>query len=246
MSVHTSPRRIWLAIALYGTWLPGLVEAQSPLVSPAEIATPLTIVAPEFPANSSAKPAGTRVEVVGTVIANGEFEPTSILADAGEEQFAEAVRNVLRWWKFVPAIDLKRCAPTAAPSRFEVWFEGSDSSSHGFFLSFPKVAATMQAIQYTSIDAPGITYPRKFIGIEGEVRVLYLVDPEGRVKSAIVRSSTPYGAFDEVVLAAARETTVTWKDPKPASDLCLERTHQFCMQWRRETKVEFDRCRDQR
>ena len=72
------------------------VVAQSELVAAPRAAKPLTIATPTFPPSSSAPASGIRVDTAGTVLANGEFKPTSIASDGAEHKFVEAVANVVR------------------------------------------------------------------------------------------------------------------------------------------------------
>ncbi|WP_375138839.1 energy transducer TonB family protein [Piscinibacter defluvii] len=158
------------------------------------------------------------------------------------EPFAASVREALKWWRFVPAVDRSRCEPNRSTAAFAVWFEGTSDSPKVYF-SFPKSADSVFRPSVLSIDAPTVRYPQKLIGIEGQVRVLRLIDPSGNVKSAAVRSSTPYGAFDSAVLKAARNTKVRWGDPAPSQDLCVEQTYQFCMSRRIDATAEFEACK---
>src|SRR5882672_7043392 len=165
--------------------LPLAAVAQSALVEAQPLATPLTVVAPAFPPNMSAPASGVRVDVVGTVLANGEIKPTSITADNEQRPFVDAVIDVLRWWRFVPAIDKQRCAPKDSESRFSIWFEGSAATPKIYF-SFPKreTASDGGSNWVESIRAPKVEYPIDLLGVEGQVQVLYLVSPDGKVKSA--------------------------------------------------------------
>jgi len=204
--------------------------AQSELANVFGPVRPITVAAPAFPAGSSAPAPGVRVDVVGTVSVNGEFKPTAIASDGeDQERFVNAVSEVLRWWRFVPAVDMTLCVPKEEQSKFSIWFEGSDAAPR-VFVSYPtRSAAPVQPpVAAESIYLPEITYPRNLLGVEGQVQVLHLISPEGKVKSATVRSSTPYGAFDSVVLNAARRIRVTWKEPRPTTDVCAERAYVFC------------------
>lgn len=244
--LHKLKLRPTLAAALLSIAGGRCAMAQSPLVIPVPSATALTIVAPEFPPDTSAGAAGARVDVEGAVLADGRFEFSAIRAEPGMERFAAAVQDVLKWWRFVPAIDGDACAPMTSHSRFAVWFEGS-SAAPKVFVSLPKPAeSVLRQTFVASFDAPSAKYPEKFFGVEGEVRVLRKVDPAGRVKAVAVRSSTPYGAFDGVVVAAAKRTRVTWNDPKPERDVCVEQVYRFCMQWKGDVRVGFNECNEAR
>jgi TonB family protein len=243
LAIPLRRRWTWLAFALLIAMVPAIGLAQPPLVGASEAATPLTVVAPEFPASASAGASGTRVDVAGTIFADGKFDPITIKTDPGQEQFASAVADVLKWWRFVPAIDPQLCAPKQTPSEFAVWFEGSAASPKVFF-SFPKSGKVDERPTGGSLKGPEVEYPRQLLGVEGQVRVLYLATAEGKVLSAVARSSTPYGMFDDVVLAAARQSTIVWKEPKRVENGCAEAVFQFCMAERKHAKVKFGECRE--
>ena len=179
----------------------------------------------------------------GVVLADGTFEAVDVETQAGMEPFAASVRDVLTWWRFVPAVDHVACVPKRSEAAFAVWFEGSEASPRVFF-SFPQVTnRSSQPPKVESFDAPTVRFPKKLLTIEGQVRVLRLVDPAGEVISAAIRSSTPAGAFDEIVLAAARKTKVTWSEPRPTERMCVEQAYQFCMSREADARISFDRCR---
>jgi hypothetical protein len=75
--------------------------------------------------------------------------------------------------------------------------------------------------------------------------VLLLADPQGVIKSASARSSTPYGAFDEVALAAARQSRLIWESAPP-DDRCVQVKYVFCMEEKRGVRVRLEECHDGR
>jgi hypothetical protein len=126
-----------IVVAIDAAALARVCIAQPALEEPVETARPVTVVAPSFPAGAVADPPGVTVVVDGMVQINGSFAPTAIKAAPGQEHFAAAVSDVLRWWRFVPAIDSAKCAPMATPAQLKIWFEGSAAAPKVFF-SFPK------------------------------------------------------------------------------------------------------------
>jgi TonB family protein len=66
------------------------------------------------------------------------------------------------------------------------------------------VQVTADKLKRTRYVAP--EYPRQALAkdLRGEVRLMYTIDVEGRVKDAAVTASNPAGVFDEVALAAVR------------------------------------------
>lgn len=99
-----------------------------------------------------------------------------------------------------------------------------------------------ESLPYESVEGPEPWYPNELQReVEGEVTAIMRVAPSGEVLSAAVRSSRPYGAFDESVLAAAKRTRVIWKTPGPSAPVCTERTYQFCFDG--PVRVPFWQCR---
>jgi TonB family protein len=217
-------------------------HAQSELSEPPALARPITVVAPAFPRDATARPSGTRVDVVGTVMVNGEFKSDSIVAEDSDQRFADAVADVLRWWRFVPAADKLKCAPMEVRSNFSIWFEGSDKAPK-VFVSFPPVpaASKQKSPMRASIQAGKVPFvPKKLLNMEGQVEVLYLIAPNGDIKSIKVLSSTPSGAFDSLALEAASKTRLVWSAPGPTEDVCAGQTYTFCVD--RDVALPFSGC----
>ena len=163
------------------------------------------------------------MDVTGTVRANGTFEPATITSEGDQAPYIAAVAGAVKWWQFLPATDRERCVPTDATAKLSVWFEGSAAEPRIFVSQpRPKPAAPLPSFAITSpkFDASG--------RVEGRVRVLMLLSPEGRVTSAQILSSEPRGHFDADVLRAARRTTVTWSVP-PSRDVCVQREYLICL-----------------
>jgi hypothetical protein len=214
-----------LALCLIALGSPAVQAQSGALEAMPREATPQTVVVPEFPAGAGTAPAeGVRVDVTGTVRADGSFEPLSISAEGGHAPFVAAVTSVVKWWRFLPAVDEALCAPVDAAFKLAVWFEGSAAQPR-IFVSQPAAKPKAEPPPFESIRDQRLTFNGS---VEGQVRVLMLVTPEGRVKSAQVRLSDPPGYFDKVVLGAARRTLVTWKSPVPVRDVCVQREYAMC------------------
>lgn len=200
-------------------------RGQSATLETPQDATTLLVVTPEFPAGATAPPGGVRVDVSGLVRADGSFEPHAITAEGQPDAYVAAVTGVVRLWHFLPAVDRARCVPIDAPAKLAVWFEGSAAQPR-IFVSQPSARLPADPPPYESVWDRKLSYTGT---VEGRVKVLLLVSPEGRVKSAQVRSSEPRGFFDAAVLRAARRTLVTWKSPAPERDVCAQREYRMCL-----------------
>lgn len=202
---------------------PSTVFAQPDTFQSPGDALALIVVTPTFPAGATAPPGGVRVDVTGTVRADGTFEPASITSEGDQAPYIAAVAGAVTWWQFLPAIDRERCAPTDATAKLSVWFEGSAAEPR-IFVSQPRPKPVEPWPAFT------ITSPKWNASgrVEGRVRVLMTMSPEGRVTSARILSSEPRGHFDADVLRATRRTTVTWSVP-PSRDVCMQREYLICL-----------------
>jgi TonB family protein len=220
-------------------------DALVPIAGPAP-AIPTTVVAPTFPADAVAPKEGVRVDVVGMVHLDGHFEPKSVTVSAGFDHFAQAVSDVLQWWRFVPAIDSRECRARSEQFSMAIWFEGSTKDPH-IFLALPKrengTPKTGFEPLVESFFSPEMDYPHEVGRLEGEVQVLLLFTGSGQVTSVSVLSSTPYGAFDSAVLSNARQTTVRWKEPQPIAPICASRTYRFCSEGAGRQRAPFTGCK---
>lgn len=236
--LDTSPRRhrlhgplitrllgVALPLAMLATLAAPAALAQSAVLEAPGDATALTIVTPEFPPAATAPPTGIRVDVSGTVRADGSFDPQAITSDGEQAPFIAEVARVIKWWRFLPAVDNERCAPIDSPSRVSIWFEGSAAEPR-IFVSQPPPKPKKEPPPFESIWDPKWSFSGT---VEGQVRVLLLLSPEGRVKSTQVRSSSPPGYFDAAVQRAARRTIVTWRAPGPGRDHCAQREYRMCL-----------------
>jgi TonB family protein len=225
-------RRVLLVAAAVLTSHAWPAESPFSIVARSRNAQPVTLVAPDFPRDAVAPGEGVRVDVRGTVMPDGSLTDYTAVAPEGQSVFAAAVREVIPWWRFIAGVDVNTCSVQAKPVELAISFEGS-SQAPRVFVSYPRerledAMAPIGSLVET-VDAPTIKYPRKLMGVEGRVQVLYRIEANGQVAAASVLSSTPYGAFDEVVLASARRTRFTWRAQTPPSPVCGLRTFTFCM-----------------
>jgi TonB family protein len=219
-------------LVAFGSVTPAMGQPDVELLTKSRVARPVTIVPPEFPQGPQAPEGGIRVDVRGSVLLDGSLAPLEIRAQSGLERFAEAVQLVLKWWRFVPALDADACLPRIAEVAFAVWFEGSHQQPR-VSLSYPSGGEDQptppELMPLESLEAPSIAYPRRLMEVEGKVRALLRIDASGQVASASILSSTPYGVFDELVLRNARQTSAKWKSSAVPQPICVLRPYMFCM-----------------
>src|SRR5258708_10685316 len=171
---------------------PALVNENSSL------AKPLLIVTPEYPKNASPDKKHVEVRVRGRVTATGDFATADFSAGEGEEDFVQAVREVLPKWRFIPAIDRGECKAKEYDATLFVWF---DMKSDG-----PAISASMPPKDAALPKREGEAAPTKFprrkwtpsmyypvdarrAGIEGTVIALLKVNKSGDVQVNILAYS---------------------------------------------------------
>lgn len=218
--------------------------AEPELTIPPRAATPVAVITPDFPAGATLPAGGVRVDVEGTVAPDGRFLARSLRTEGDFPNFVAAVAEVLPGWRFEPAVDEQACAPVASASHLSVWFERSDSAPR-ILVSRPTDESTpMPLPAYTLGRAPRIDYPFGMEGVEGGVKVLIQVRPDGGVASVKVRTSFPPGAFDHTAVSHAARTRVMWDDAEPEGNLCLQREYVFCFEG--PPRVPYSKCRVRR
>ncbi|GAP37609.1 hypothetical protein ISF6_3554 [Piscinibacter sakaiensis] len=203
--------------------LPAAAQRAGPLEPPGD-AVPLTVVQPVFPAGAGAPPGGVRVEVSGTVRADGRFEPATVRADPGVEAYGDAVRAVVGSWGFLPPVDEARCVPTDGAVQLSVWFEGSAAAPR-VYVSRPPPAPRPPVPVVETLQR---TLPTLHDGVEGWVIVLSKLAPDGGILGTAVRASSPRGLLDEAVLGIARRQRHRWTVQAPEVPACLQQQFVVC------------------
>jgi TonB family protein len=207
-------------------------------------AKPITIIVPKVP-TGPIPVGGVKVDIVGRVQLDGALKPESVVAPDGHERFAEAVSEVLNLWRFEPAADYDMCVPKEVPIQLSLWFEGT--------VEDPQIAVTLPKRPQTELvntrilsqRSPPLQYPTNMLGIEGRVKVLIRIAPEGDVLSATVLSGTAGGGFDYVARRAAAAMVFKWKDA-PDKPYCVVKTFQFCMGRADQVRFPFADCTSDR
>lgn len=94
----------------------------------------LVLVAPEYPKAPMARGEMAIVTVTGTIQTDGRLEDLRIEAEAPNDTFAAATREVARLWRLQPRIVTPQCGATESPGRVTLWFEieqGQPKVSYG-------------------------------------------------------------------------------------------------------------------
>lgn len=211
---------------------PEFVESPRP-------ARPLFVVPPEFPSNVDELKEPQIVEVVGTILKSGELK---VRAVSGDQAFATAVTDVLKWWRFGPAVE--DCRVMDGEIFVQVSFSGSTDDPH-IFVSTPKRqspdrnAEILSTFQWSKRQSPN--WPLSGGAREGEVRLLYKLLPSGSIGDVSIYSSFPPGAFDDEAIFAVKRWKVTWRNEAPTDPICMEQLMKFC-QRERDRRVSIVGC----
>lgn len=165
-------------------------------------ARPLLIVPPEFPKGIAGDAPSIEIRVEGTVGLDGSFKSPVFTTPEGREAYVQAIKNVITYWRFRPALDLERCKPRESKSVLNVYFETKDGKP-SISVSSPLGEKSAQALAGRRlVHKPKINFPDAAYsgGIEGSVELLIEVDRDGYVVGNTVLSSLPNRLFGQSVL----------------------------------------------
>lgn len=198
------------------------------LTSP-RVAQPLQIITPEFPKEAGQLDHEIDVEVVGTIKLSGEMAVNRVTTEPGAEAFATAVSDVIRFWRFQPAVDDAECAPIEGAYRAIVSFAGNPAD--------PQISVATPHVEARASDGPRFewvrqTAPQWPVRVsqrnDAEVRVLMKVTPEGTTKDARVLTGYPAKLFDGRAVLATTVWKVKWIGDPPARPVCTQVRFIFC------------------
>jgi TonB family protein len=213
-----------VAITLFASWA-AAAAAQLPTIAadasrkPYYVpGAPVVIASPDYPAAALAAGTTAQVEVAGTVQADGGFVPKRVAGSSGA--FEQSVREVLKFWRFIPAMDAGTCGFREHEAAYRVWFE-IDAGK-------PKVSVSMVP---RSADAPAWflappqlpradarrspEYPRSMIrqNVAYAILVAYVpVRRDGSTGEVTTLPGTHHPDFEAATIAALRE----WRFDPPA------------------------------
>ena len=201
---------------------------------------PILLVAPDIPKRDPADKWPIEIRVSGTVNELGTLDSAAFSPVEGNERYIQAIKEVLSFWRFRPAIDNKLCAPVASTGVVLVWFEEKDGKP-SVSVSTPKISSEPEANK-AAIATPRVTmkirpkveYPTdaRRVGMEGSAELLFQVSPQGEVIQTKLLYAVPDKIFGDEALRGARRTqfSLSAAADAPAKNLCVLLPISFCLQ----------------
>lgn len=201
---------------------------------------PILLVAPDIPKRDPADKWPIEIRVSGTVNELGTLDSAAFSPVEGNEKYIQAIKEVLSFWRFRPAIDGKLCAPATSTGVVLVWFEEKDGKP-AVSVSVPKISserevnkATAGTSRLTLKVRPKVEYPSdaRRAGMEGSAELLFQVNPQGEVIQTKLLYSVPNKIFGDEAIRGARRTqfSLSAAGDAPEKNLCIIIPFFFCLQ----------------
>jgi TonB family protein len=231
------------ALLLFLVSVSTLLFAQSdPRVTDAEdkYIRPILLVVPDIPKRDTADKLSIEIRVSGTVSDLGVLDSAEFSPSEGNEKYISAIKEVLPYWRFRPAVDDKLCAPVASSGVILVWFEEKDGKP-SVSVSVPKSSSeretnkpAVSASRVTFKVRPKVDYPSdaRRVGMEGSAELLFQVNPQGEVIQTKLRYSIPNKIFGDEAIRGARRAqfSLSAAGDVPEKNLCIVLPISFCLQ----------------
>lgn len=206
------------------------------------MARPTFIVVPDLPVGDAPSRYPTTVEVRGTISTNGRMESFKIQARDGDDVFASAVAEVVKLWRFQPALAVEGCELEASEAVLKLIFQLENGKPQ---LALPKFERTSKRVEGKAPDRP----PRKFFfvkrpvveyptdarrkGVEGSAMVIASVDVDGNFHNPTVVYSSPVRSFGAAMVEALSSGRMNAVDANEEPDrnrrICVQLPSKFCL-----------------
>ena len=200
---------------------------------------PTLIVPPTFPKSEPADRLLFEIRVSGSVSVEGVLEAPDFSPIEGNEKFINAIKDVLSFWRFRPAIGKETCMPVVSTGVVLVWFEEKDG--------IPSVSVSMPKWPSASgaADAKPKNFPRVIVnrakpeypssarraGIEGFAELLFNVNHQGEVLQTTVLYSIPNKIFGDAAIAGSRwvRFSAGAPDDDVKKNVCILMPFKYCL-----------------
>lgn len=204
---------------------------------------PILLVAPDIPKRDPTDKWPIEIRVSGTVNPLGALEGAEFSPSEGAEKYILAIKEVLPFWRFRPAVDDELCAPVASAGSVLVWFEDK-AGKPTVLVSVPKPNREVAADNKVATDPrvkltvrPKVEYPidATRAKMEGSAELLFQLSSQGEVIKTKLLSSVPNPVFgDEALRVAGRarfSLEVASAAPAAAEkNWCITLSILFCLQ----------------
>ncbi len=231
--------RLILLLAALSIW--GAAHAQSdplPIEEADKYFRPILVVPPTFPKSELARKPEIEIRVSGTVNDGGLLESPEFSPVEGNESFVQAIKEVLSFWRFRPAIDEKLCAPIASRGVVLVWFSQKDGVP-SVSVSVPARPAKAEAASKKSVTdrtfvrRPKVSFPYAAAraGIEGSAELLFQVDEQGQALKTTVLYSIPSRLYGDEARSGSRRALFSpaMQGEGTSKTTCIRLPFNFCM-----------------
>lgn len=179
---RVSGRRLAAAVAVALLACGARAQEDARILTPAQMqsraAQIVLFVPPEFPAAAAGE---ATVDVTGEVGTDGTFTVRDVVSSSQDPAFADAVREVTRFWLLRPDYG-SDCTPRAGTGQVRVWFERRDGKPVISVSQARSEATESRPLKVTRRRHPD--YPQAMLvrRMSGVVEVLLRVAPDGRVE----------------------------------------------------------------
>ncbi|QJR09806.1 hypothetical protein DSM104443_00856 [Usitatibacter rugosus] len=200
----------------------------------------VSVVAPEYPPALLQRGVEATLSLEARVNRDGSIDMSTFKINGGDEAFAAAVRDVARYWLFVPPIHAYTCASVAGDLAMQVWFEVADGKPK-VSVSSPVQPATDALAGKVDLRSGNemvrrqsgtpVVYPEAAHRdrVEGDVTGVVRITNNGRVTGVEVRPG-PYKVwFEPAIKRGVRSWTFAILPgfPQDRDYICVEFKWQF-------------------
>jgi len=200
----------------------------------------VSVVAPEYPPALLQRSVEATLSLEARVNRDGSIDMSTLKITGGDEAFTAAVRDVARYWLFVPPIHAFTCASIAGDLAMKVWFE-VDSGKPKVSVSSPMQPPTDALAAKVDLQSGNemvrrrsgtpVVYPEAAHRdrVEGDVTGVVRINNLGRVTGIEVRPG-PYKVWFE---PAIKRGVRSWSFeilpgfPRDRDYICAEFKWQF-------------------
>jgi len=198
----------------------------------------VSVVAPEYPPALLARGTEATLSLEARVNRDGSIDMSTLKITGGDEAFAASVREVARYWLFVPPIHAFTCASIPGDLAMQVWFEVADGKPKVSVSSPVQPPAETAKLDMRSGNemvrrksGTPVVYPEAAHRdrVEGDVTGVVRINNLGRVTGIEVRPG-PYKVWFE---PAIQRGVRSWAFeilpgfPKDRDYICAEFKWQF-------------------
>lgn len=207
-------------------------------------ALPVFIVMPALPAGNALSLYPTVVELRGTIDAEGRFESHQLTGRAGDDEFIAAIKDVIVFWRFRPALNRSACTPVKSQAMMRIIFRLRNGRPEVGMSKLEAVAEeksiapddpTASRVRQTLIKRVEVKYPliAQRRRLDGVAVAVAKVDVDGNLSDPKIRYSSPIPAFGEALLegvVSARMSALNQsQQPDRNKKTCTQFLMAFCM-----------------